>query len=37
VKEDDRWRFSDRRYQVMYNDEGTGDMSGTIIPLSEGD
>ena len=37
VKEGDRWHFSDRRYQVMYNDEGTGDMSGTIIPLSEGD
>jgi ketosteroid isomerase-like protein len=33
VKEGDRWRFASRQYHVLYNDEGAGDMSGTVIPL----
>jgi len=32
-KKDGRWRFSSRQYHVLYNDEGEGDMSGTVIPL----
>jgi ketosteroid isomerase-like protein len=34
VKEDGQWRFSKRSYHVLYNDEGKGDMSGTVTPLT---
>jgi ketosteroid isomerase-like protein len=28
-----RWLFTRRTYNVLYNDEGKGDMSGMIIPM----
>ena len=31
---DGRWLFARRNYSVLYNDEGKGDMSGTVTPLS---
>ena len=34
IKEAGNWRFASRDYQVMYNDEGKGNMSGMVIPLS---
>lgn len=33
TKVDGSWRFSKRDYHILYNDEGKGDMSGTVIPL----
>ena len=30
---DDEWLFTRRTYNVLYNDEGKGDMSGIVIPL----
>ena len=30
---DDKWLFARRTYNILYNDEGKGDMSGMVIPL----
>jgi hypothetical protein len=30
---DGEWLFTRRTYNVLYNDEGKGDMSGMVIPL----
>jgi len=30
---DGKWRFRRRTYNVLYNDEGKGDMSGMVMPL----
>jgi len=30
VKQDGRWLFAERHYAVLYNDEGKGDMTGTV-------
>ncbi|MFT6750348.1 MAG: hypothetical protein ACI9VI_001477 [Candidatus Azotimanducaceae bacterium] len=35
VKLNNKWYFSNREYQIMYNDEGKGDMSGKVIPLGD--
>ena len=35
VKQDGRWLFSKRDYQIMYNDEGKGNMSGMVIPFPQ--
>ena len=34
IKEGGTWRFSKREYHILYNDEGTGNMSGTVTPLT---
>jgi hypothetical protein len=28
-----KWLFTRRTYNILYNDEGKGDMSGMVIPL----
>lgn len=33
VKDDGEWLFSARNYNILYNDEGKGDMSGSIFPF----
>jgi hypothetical protein len=30
---DGKWLFTRRTYNILYNDEGKGDMSGMVIPL----
>lgn len=35
VKTADGWKFSERHYAILYNDEGKGDMSGTSNPYPE--
>ena len=30
---DGKWRFRRRTYNVLYNDEGKGDMGGMVMPL----
>ena len=30
---DGKWLFTRRTYNVLYNDEGKGDMSGMVIPM----
>ena len=30
---DGEWLFTRRTYNILYNDEGKGDMSGMVIPL----
>ena len=30
---DGNWLFAKRAYNILYNDEGKGDMSGMVIPL----
>lgn len=32
---DGKWLFSRRTYNVLYNDEGKGDMSGMVMPLPD--
>jgi len=34
IKQDGQWYFSKRDYQILYNDEGKGNMSGMVIPFS---
>ena len=35
IKVDGHWLFSERYYTVLYNDGGTGNMSGTINPYPD--
>lgn len=35
VKVNGEWKFKTRRYHVLYNDEGKGDMTGMINPLPQ--
>ena len=35
IKENDKWCFAKRDYQIMYNDEGKGNMSGMVLPFTE--
>lgn len=33
TRQDGSWTFKRRGYQVLYNDEGKGDMSGMVLPF----
>ncbi len=33
IKVGGKWKFRKRSYDVLYNDEGTGNMSGTVLPF----
>jgi hypothetical protein len=33
LRVDGNWLFTRRTYNILYNDEGKGDMSGMVIPL----
>ena len=35
VKKDGQWLFAERHYAILYNDEGKGDMTGTVIPFPD--
>ena len=32
AKENGNWLFKERHYSVLYNDKGTGNMTGTSYP-----
>ena len=33
IKQNGKWLFMRRDYHIMYNDEGKGNMRGTVIPI----
>ena len=35
VKRDGQWLFAERHYAILYNDEGKGDMTGTVLPFPD--
>ena len=35
IKENGKWLFQLRKYAVLYNDNGTGNMTGTANPYPE--
>jgi len=35
IKEDGKWLFKERHYSVLYNDNGTGNMTGTANPYPD--
>ena len=35
LKVSDEWLFKERYYNVLYNDNGTGNMTGTINPYPD--
>ena len=35
LKVSDEWLFKERYYNVLYNDNGTGNMAGTINPYPD--